>query len=312
MNIPDPLRRPAARIHPVTKRQAPPEVRALLDEIQDALGIPWAPASWRAYALYPEAMVLLWKRLEPATRDPRFLSESLDITRAAYSDAQVWFREAQRLELSAADQRAIRWEIDAFEFGNPQVMLQQHLLVEALTSTTAAQGADAFGESELRLQSPYRYPEVQLVEEPGAPENVRRVYADIQRTLGTALVNTDYQALAKWPECFEAAWRQVKPWLRSPEYVTLCQRIRWMGQAALERLPALEPIPAEALERAVGSADDREHLLGMVAEFTELTPELIAVDALFRVQVARAAVSDETGGAVGLATLERPRVDSTS
>jgi len=42
--------------------QAPPEIQACLSEIQDTLGIPWIPASWRAYAMYPSVMHLFWGR----------------------------------------------------------------------------------------------------------------------------------------------------------------------------------------------------------------------------------------------------------
>jgi hypothetical protein len=34
--------------------QAPPEIQACLSDIQDTLGIPWIPASCRAYAMYPK------------------------------------------------------------------------------------------------------------------------------------------------------------------------------------------------------------------------------------------------------------------
>ncbi len=143
-----------------------------------------------------------------------------------------------------------------------------------------------------RTESPYRHPEVQLVEEPSAPENVRRVYADIQRTLGVELVNTDYQAFAKWPEFFEGAWEEVKRALAMPAFEELTRRIEGMGRAAAERLPALEPISVEALEDALGPEEDADYLLAMVRAFTALIPELIAIDALFRVQAKRARVSD--------------------
>lgn len=271
----------------------------MLDEIQDALGIPWAPASWRAYAVYPEAMALMWRHVAPVLRTGTFLKEALSITRFAYADVQTWFPAGVPLELSLSDQRMIRWEIDAFEFGNPQVLLQQLMLVEAFASELPAHAERPefeLPDAPFVSPSPYRLPEVQLVEEAAAPENVRRVYADIQATLGIALVNTDYQALAKWPDFLERAWAEVKPWVNAPTYGSLCLRVREQGQAAIGRLGGIEPGLRGDLERLL-SEDEREHLFSMIAEFTELTPELIVVDALFRVQASRAAPVDESRAA---------------
>jgi len=53
------------QIQPVQKSQAPPGIQALFEYIQDTMGIPWPPANWRTYALYPAAMQLFWNYLKP-------------------------------------------------------------------------------------------------------------------------------------------------------------------------------------------------------------------------------------------------------
>lgn len=47
----------------------------------------------------------------------------------------------------------------------------------------------------------YRHPEIQLIGEQSAEEisaEMQRVYRDIKQTLGVPIVNSDYQALARW------------------------------------------------------------------------------------------------------------------
>ncbi|HEY9635239.1 MAG TPA: halocarboxylic acid dehydrogenase DehI family protein [Coleofasciculaceae cyanobacterium] len=41
------------------------------------MGIPWIPASWRVYAMYPSVMQLFWERLEPATQTESFLEDAM-------------------------------------------------------------------------------------------------------------------------------------------------------------------------------------------------------------------------------------------
>src|SRR5687767_14582958 len=114
-----------SRVQPVALRHTSPENRALLTEIQDALGIPWAPANWRAYALCPLAMRLLWERLLPLILSDSFLKESLGITRTVYRDVAGWYQPAADVELTPSDRARIQWELDAFEYGNGQLLLQQ-------------------------------------------------------------------------------------------------------------------------------------------------------------------------------------------
>ncbi|MBD1907841.1 halocarboxylic acid dehydrogenase DehI family protein [Funiculus sociatus GB2-A5] len=54
--------------------QAPAEIQAGLSDIQSTLGIPWTPASWRTYAMYPSVMQLFWECLKPR-RKPDFFGK---------------------------------------------------------------------------------------------------------------------------------------------------------------------------------------------------------------------------------------------
>ncbi|WP_375505870.1 SDR family NAD(P)-dependent oxidoreductase [uncultured Nostoc sp.] len=63
-----------------------------------------------------------------------------------------------------------------------------------------------------------------------------QVYQDIKQTLGVPIVNSDYQALARWPVFFLAAWSDIKLWRKRPEYQLLVQDVVQKAEEATSRL----------------------------------------------------------------------------
>jgi len=271
-------------IRPVSVRRAPPEVRVLLRDIQDTMGIPWAPANWRSYAVFPRAMQLFWERLRPAVVTESFLKDSLEITERAYRDVSRWYRPGYRPELLQEELHRLQWELDAFEFGNPQLLIQQ----AALSRAMAGEVVGTTGECRPRTWfSSYRRPEIQLVEESHSPVEIRELYRDIRETLGLPLVNSDYLALAKWPEFLVPAWQDVKPWLRTEQYLGLQRELARMAQDAADRLCPPVRLDGRELLAAVEEPAQLEELRAAVGIFTDLLPGLILNDAMFRIGAAR-------------------------
>jgi len=271
------------KVQPIRKQQAPPEIRALLDDIQDTMGIPWPPTSWRTYAMYPSAMRLFWERLKPAVASEPFLQEAMRISGYAYREAPSWYKPVYRPDVSEEARRRIQWELDAFEFGDPQLLIQQAALSRALRGQTAGRP----GSAEPRRQvSAFRQPEIQLIDEQEAPPDVRRLYEDIKQTLELPLINADYQALAKWPTFLKAAWEDIKEWLQRDEYARFVSDVALMAAEAASRLtPPLRIEPRE-LQGALPDPGDLENLQRIVQMFTHLLPGLIANVALFRTGIA--------------------------
>jgi len=273
----------APRIQPVKKDQASPEIRARFEDIQDTMGVPWPPANWRAYAMYPDVMKLFWERLKPAVATDPFLRDALEITERAYRGASDWYRPGYRPELSADDLRRIEWELDAFEFGNPQLLIQQAALSRALRGETAGQEG---GAQPRRQPNAYRGPEISMIDEQQAAEEVKRLYQDIKQTLGLPVVNSDYQALAKWPGFFGPAWSDAKQWRQRNEYRRLQQELGRMADEAAGRLRPAVRLDEREVRDALGEPAEFENLERMVPMFTQLLPGLILNDALFRIAAA--------------------------
>lgn len=261
--------------------QAPPEVQACLSDIQDTLGIPWSPANWRAYAMYPAVMQLFWKRLKPATHTEPFLEDTIAITELVYRDINDWYQPGYQIDLDDAQRRQIQRELGAFSFGNPQLLIQQI----ALSKTLAGEVVGQDGNADIRRgPHPYRHPEIQLIGEQsadGISADLQRVYRDIKQTLGVPIVNSDYQALARWSAFFMAGWEDIKLWRDRPEYQLLRQAVVQRAEEAASQLRPAVVIGEAEVRDLLDDREEFEQIRQTVQMFNDVLPELIIQDALF-------------------------------
>lgn len=270
------------RIQLVAKETASPEIRSTLDDIQDTMGIPWAPALWRAYAMYPEVMRLFWERLKPAVATEPFLEEALHITSRVYGDVPGWYIPSHDISVTDDQRPHLQWEQDAFAFGNPQLLIQQSALNRLFQGQVA--GKDGPVEPR-REESAFRMPEVSLVSEEQSPEEVKKVFQDIKHTLQTPLVNSDYQAMAKWPDFLTSAWTDVKAWRDRLEYRRLRHQVsEWGNSAAFKMVPAVSVHPQEVRD-ILGNESEMDNLRRVMQLFCRVLPELLIDDAMFRFSI---------------------------
>jgi short-subunit dehydrogenase len=266
--------------------QAPPEIQACLSDIQDTLGIPWIPASWRAYAMYPSVMQLFWERLKPATQTESFLEDAIAITELVYRDSSDWYEPGYQIEMDEARRHQIQRVLNAFTFGNPQLLIQQI----ALSRTLAGEVVGQEGNADVR-HSPnaYQHTEIQLIGEQSVREmsaQMQQAYRDIKQTLGVPIVNSDYQALARWSGFFLAAWEDIKLWRERPEYQLLKQDIVRRAEEAASRLRPVVAIGEREVRDRLDNPEDFERIQQTVQMFKDVLPELIVQDALFHMGLA--------------------------
>jgi hypothetical protein len=266
--------------------QAPPEIQACLSEIQDTLGIPWTPANWRAYAMYPSVMQLFWERLKPATQTESFLENAIAITERVYRDTSDWYLPSYQIDVNEAQRHQIQRVLNAFTFGNPQLLIQQI----ALSRTLAGEVVGQEGNADVRRgPNAYQHSEIQLIGEQSVREmsaQMQQVYRDIKQTLGVPIVNSDYQALARWSGFFLAAWEDIKLWRERPEYQLLKQDIVRRAQNAASRLCPVVAIGEREVRDRLDNPEDLERIQQTVQMFKDVLPELIVQDALFHMGLA--------------------------
>jgi len=87
-----------------TPNSYPPEVTACLTDIQDTMGIPWAPANWKSYAQYPAMMQLFWQRLKPAVATESFLRHSIGLSELVLTNLHEWYQPINSVELDESEQ----------------------------------------------------------------------------------------------------------------------------------------------------------------------------------------------------------------
>ena len=266
--------------------QATPEIQTCLDDIQNTLGIPWTPANWRAYAMYPAVMQLFWERLKPAMQTEAFLEDAIAITEHVYRDINDWYQPDYQVDVDQSARHHIQRELNAFIFGNPQLLIQQVALSRTLAGEVVGQDGTA---ASRRPPNVYRHHKIQLVDEQAVQEisqEMQRVYQDIKQTLGVPIVNSDYQALARWSPFFLAAWEDIKPWRERPEYRLLIQDVVQRADEAANRLCPAVWVGEREIRDRLDNPDDFEHIQQMVLMFKDILPELIVHNALFHLGVA--------------------------
>lgn len=268
-------------IKPIKKSEASGDIKSIFKEIQDTMGIPWVPANWQSYAMYPNILNLFWKRLKPVVSTKSFLHDAVAITVHAYQDTATWYKPSYRPEITPRERQKIERELDAFEFGNSQLLIQQEILSQALKYENRPK---VIFKRLARPVSTYRYPEIKMIEEGAAPHNVKKLYQDIKDTLRLPLVNSDYKALAKWMSFFKPAWEDSKKWHEKRRYLALKKKLTSMANESASRFPV--SIGEEEMQEAVGNVSELKNLKRMIKMFTRLLPGLIVNDALFHIGIA--------------------------
>jgi hypothetical protein len=118
-----------------------------------------------------------------------------------------------------------------------------------------------------------------------SPE-MQQVYRDIKQTLGVPIVNSDYQALARWSPFFLTAWEDIKRWRERPEYPLLKQDIVRRAEQAASRLRPAVAIGEREVRDRLDNPEDFARIQQTVQMFKDVLPELIVQDALFQMGLA--------------------------
>ncbi len=261
----------------VQKSEAAPDVQACLEEIQDTMGIPWTPANWRSYAIYPSVMQLFWRRIKPVVATERFVREAIALSEHVYQDMSDWYQPSYQVELNEAQQHRLQRELNAFIFGNPQLLIEQRILSRSLRGQVVGQDGNT---APRRDAHPQRHLEIKLLDQPPS-EDLAQIYQDIQRTLNAPIVNSDFQAMAKYPAFFTAAWQDFKLWRDRPEYQLLVKDLTRKADEAIDQLHPTIAIGEREIQDLLDDADSFDQLQARIELFDRILPELIVSNAMF-------------------------------
>lgn len=258
--------------------------RALLREVQDALGIPWAPETWVDLASEPEAASVLWTRLQPVVTTGAFLRESLALLSHAFADLADVYGSGEGVALPEEDRRGILLDLDALLYGDAQLLLQDTLLRLALREEAVGRPGPASG---ARPRSAYRRRVLEAVDESAAPADLRRLFEDVSETLNLPSVPDDVRVVAKWMGFLEPAWQRLKRWRAAPAFFNACGALERRAEIAARRLSPAVSVDDRELRVALGDDPERlEALERMVETHAAAWPAIIVMGAFFRIEAA--------------------------
>ena len=266
-------------LHPVKPEVACGTTREIFDEVQGALALPWVPALFQVFAMYPEFLERAWEAAAPLSRSRLFLDEAEQIQRAATAWA-AWYAPAFHFTGDRARPLAI---VEAFLRGDARL---------AILAAAYLQGLDG----ELRSAPPVgmmrdlRPEEVsacarplRLVRPEEATPPIRSIYRDIERSLGLPLVTADYQSLAAIPGALEQAWPDLRLALATAEYRSAEQQLATRVDQAAQRVGLARRIDRLTLRFTVGlSPAALANLSAVVHMFRRELPGLCLQMAMLR------------------------------
>jgi hypothetical protein len=269
------------RLQLVSEDSAPPDIAAIYEETRDLLGIPWTAAIFQGYAMYPPLLRLAWAELKANVVTFEFRADARQLREQAAAAMQHLYRpgyDRSQVEGWGGDPHAIRIVCETFNYGNPKLLICARAVSRSLEGLRRPGPSD---DTDLRPEKPppgeehIRHRRIDLVDPAHPPALVAPIFRDILKTLGLPLVNSDYRALARWPEYFHHAWEDLKVAILSSPYQLARDALAEAGDGAADRLEEPVTISLDILRREGVPVAELDNLVRMARLFADLLPGLI-------------------------------------
>lgn len=239
-------------------------------EIKEALGVPHVNLIFQACGAYPRFLDLMWKALRPAVETPQFFQHADRLGAEAYTRVHNYFlipdlcSSIREIQFSSGAQHELTDVVELFHYNNPLLLLITGLLLQAFEDgPTLRRSAPTGTAHPVITDKP-----VQVTEE-SAPPAIRKIYDDIKRTFGLTFLNTDYQALARWPDFLSLYWNAFKPVATSPLYGESRHALRESALALASDLPNAPQLSVEHMQDAGLEDEEISAAIHITEEFLE-------------------------------------------
>ncbi len=256
--------------------------REAFRDIKNALRVPMVHLIFQAWAAFPRFLEVVWRRLRPSVLSPQFDELASRINARVRQGTQDWpiADHAALLRaraVSEADITRMREIVELFARANPKLEILASAVDVALTGASVG-GVGTKGphrEEERERPKEFRGIRFALVEERDAPPRVRSIYDDMKETLGLPFIETEYRAMASYPDWLEVWWKDCKPRAQEPRYRELATDLARTGAQCAHALPHRLYLS----EQLIASCDLDESKLAELERvnraFVQLLPGLI-------------------------------------
>ena len=263
-------------------------VREAYRDIKASLRVPVVSSLFQAYAAVPRFLDYTWRRLRPNVLAKPFVDHARAIGEHAERSAATWSIGDHAAELRArnvGEGDIVRMrEIAALLVDvDPKLLVIAHAVRMAMSGVQvggAGTGTHQFSGDEDRLARDYRGLTIAIIEERDAPLRVRTVYEEIKSATGAPFVNSDYRAMAAYPDWLELWWRDMKAAIHTPRFATMCREVDDAAIEAARHLPYALNLREESLARVEVSADERARITRANEAFCQMLPAIVVGTAL--------------------------------
>ena len=215
----------------VLEDNSSPLVKRVFDDIKSALRVPLVHLVFHDLARYPDFLELAWRQLHPNVQTVYF-EQQADFVRARAVEGAAGLGSPLPLDDDGA-----RSTLKVFHYVNPKLLL-------AVAALRAAAGGQYPKLEELprdaKAQIPTGVPAdaatITLVN-PDAEGPAQPILQEIRAVTGIPSVNSDYRALAQWPEYLVRAWTSLQAARAQDAHRSLEREIRLMAEQAVLVLP---------------------------------------------------------------------------
>ncbi len=258
--------RKAAKLKLLEDKDTDGTTRAVYREMEEALGIPPVALFFPALGVYPGFLPVMWKRVRPTVVSREFFHAAERVRADAYTRVYNYFPVPDLgavmtdLKFSPGAREELTDVVEMFHYRDPLLLLLFSLVAQAMEGPVG----QARKPSSENLHATYRTAPV-LIDEAIAPAPIRKIYDELRRTLQLPWVNTEYAALARWPDFLSTYWNLLTSMLQSPLYGEWEYTTREVAWSLAHELPGPVELPPEQL-REEGSMSDSD--IASVARLT--------------------------------------------
>jgi hypothetical protein len=263
--------------------------REAFRDIKSTMRIPVIALLFQSWAAYPKFLDVTWRRLRPSVLSEEFGTLAHALETHVRDGVQSWpvadhAAGLRARAVSEAEIARMREIVELFSTVNPKLAIVA-AAVDASLRGRPVGGVGTKGPHRERERAPlqeFRGVRFSLVEERDAPPRVRAIYDDMKTTLGLPFIETEYRAMASYPDWLEVWWRDCKPLSSDQRYQLLGAELARAASHSATQLPHRLQLKENLLEASDIDETRREELRRGTAIFGQTLPGL-----MINVEIAR-------------------------
>ncbi|MEX0802553.1 MAG: halocarboxylic acid dehydrogenase DehI family protein [Candidatus Binatia bacterium] len=255
---------------PVAEYEATGELERVYHEIRQIQGVNLNFRTWGGYGKF---LPVMWDATR-ANLETRVFENAADQVRA---EAVRIAGQLGRLDIKArsplgeSQSYQIQKALALYHYINPKLLVLTSAVRLALIGEELRGGAAQSDVELIERGVPAGMYPMEMVSEKPDDELVKKIFAEIKRTLSLQSINSDYRTLALWPDYLAAAWSGLKPIVQREEYSTVSAELRETARKLALSLPYAIDLSMEKVKE-IGEG---EEVFEKTESFEKLLPGLI-------------------------------------